>query len=74
MSRMVIMIVQQFESLTDCFVKKRAEFASDTRAIIDNDPSNSVRSVAQDMGLSEVFMRWVVYEDIRYFLHKMRKG
>ena len=42
------------------------------QAMIDNDSSKSIKSMAKDM--FEFLIRQVVHEDISYFLYKMRKG
>ena len=57
------------------FDKKRTpEFVTEIQAIIDNDLNKSTRSIAIDIGISEFLIRQVVYEGIRYFSFKMRKG
>ena len=42
--------------------------------MIDNDHRKSIRSIANEMGLSAFLIRQVVHEDIWYFSNKMRKG
>ena len=73
MSPMVIIKLWQLRSITDCPDKKRADFIGEILAIINKDPTKSLRSIAKDMGLSD-FVRQIVYEDIWYFSYKVRKG
>lgn len=54
--------------------KRTPEFVGEIQAMIDNDPSKSMRSIARDTGVSEFLIRQTVHEDIRYFSYKMRKG
>ena len=55
--------------------ERTPEFVAETLARIDNNPSESIRSVAKvDMKVSEFLIRPVVHEDIQYFSYKMRKG
>ena len=54
--------------------KKTPEFLAEIQAVIDNNPSNSIRFIAKDMGVSE-FLSWqIMHEDIHYFTYKMRKS
>ena len=56
------------KSPSDHFDKKIIpEFLGEIKAMIDNNPSKSIRPIDRDMGVSEVLIRQVVHEDIRYF-------
>ena len=50
--------------------KRTPKFVGEIQAMIDNNPSKLIRS----MVVSEFLIRQVVFEDIWYFLYKMRKG
>ena len=54
--------------------KTTSEFVVDIQAMIDNDPSKSIRFIARDMGVSEFLIRQVVHVDIQYFSYKMING
>ena len=55
--------------------KKRAlKFLGETQVMIDNDHSKSIRSLARNMGVSELLIRQVEHEDIQYFSYEMRKS
>ena len=62
---------QKFHS--DHFDLKRTKFLGEIQAIISNNPSCLIRSIAKEMGVSKFFIRQVGHEDIWYFLYKMRK-
>ena len=48
--------------------KKRIhEFSAEIQAMIDNDLNKAIRSIAMDMGMSELLIRQVVHKDIFYF-------
>ena len=67
--------VRLLENLTDFSEEKRTpKFIGEILAMIDNDPSKSIKSLAKDMGMSELLIKQVVHEDIRYFSYKMRKS
>ena len=53
--------------------KRTPEFVAAIQAIIDKNPSQSIRSIARNMGVSEFLIRQVVHENIRYFSYKMRR-
>ena len=51
MTPMVIMKVWPLESLTDYFDEKSTpEFVGKIQAMINNDPSKSIKSIVRDMG------------------------
>ena len=66
MSPMEIMKVWQLWSLTYS-EKKRTEFVGDIQAMIDYNPSRSIRFIAQGMEVTKFLIRQVVHEDIWYF-------
>ena len=71
---LVNMIKLQQPYLDDCDKTRTLEFVAEIQAMIDNDPSKSIRSIARSMGVSEFILRQVVHEDIWHFLDKMRKN
>ena len=76
MSSMVIINVRQLRSLTLIVLIKKEllKFVAEIQAMIDNDPSKPIRSIARNMEISEFLIRQVVHEDVWYFSYKMRKG
>ena len=54
--------------------KTTSKFIGEIQAMIDNDPSKSIRSIAWDMGVAEFLIKQVVHEDFCYFSYKMRKS
>ena len=54
--------------------KRIPEFVGEIQAMINNNPSKSVRSIARDMEVSEFLIALVINESIRYFSYNMRKG
>ena len=57
---------------TKIVVIRTPEFVAKIQAMIDKNPSNSIRSIARDMGVPEFFFfRLVVHEVIRYFSFKI---
>ena len=59
MRSMVIMKVLQLRSLTIIVVisKRIPNFVGEIQAMIDNDPSKSIRYIARDMGVPEVLIK-----------------
>ena len=49
--------------------KRTPKFIGEIQAIIDNDPSKSIRYIARDMRVSKFLIRQVVHKDIWYFSH-----
>ena len=43
------------------------KFVANNQAMIENDPSKSISSIAKDMGVSEFLIEQVIYEITRYF-------
>ena len=52
---------------SDCSDKIIFVFLGEVQAIIDNDPSKSIRIIVKILWGSEFLIRQVVHEDIRYF-------
>ena len=71
MSPMVITKVRQ-PHCSD--IKRSPEILGDIQAIIDNDPSKSIRPIARGMAVPEFLIRQLVPEYIMYFSYKLRKG
>ena len=60
--------------IADCFDKKRTlKSLGVIQAIINNDPSKSIRSIAKDVGVSDFLIHQEVHEYIHYFSYKIRK-
>ncbi|XP_046868909.1 uncharacterized protein LOC124461437 [Drosophila willistoni] len=53
---------------------RSAEFVQKVQAIIDEDPSKSIRALAKDLNVSDGLIRRVVHEDLRYKSYVMRRG
>ncbi|KAG0728693.1 hypothetical protein GWK47_031947 [Chionoecetes opilio] len=53
---------------------RNAELVTKLQTMIDEDPSQSMRSIARELHVSEGTVRKCVQEDIRYKSYKMRKG
>ncbi|KAK8380611.1 hypothetical protein O3P69_016895 [Scylla paramamosain] len=51
-----------------------AEFVAQLQAMVDEDPSQSMRSIARELQVSEGTIRKCLHEDIRYKSYKMHKG
>ena len=50
------------DPLSDRFDKKRSpEFVGEIQAIMENDPSMSIRSIARDMEVSEFLIRQIIH-------------
>ena len=54
--------------------KRTIEFVREIQGMIHNDPSELIKSIASNIGMSEFLMKQVVHEDIQYFSNKMRKS
>ena len=75
MNTIVITKVQLLRSLNDHSDEKiTPKFIGWIQAMIDNNPSKSIRPIARNMKESELLIRQVVHEDIRYFSYKIRKS
>ena len=48
--------------------KRTLEFVDEVQAMIDNDPSKSIKSTTKDIGVFEFLIRQVLYEDICVFV------
>ena len=44
--------------------KKRTKSLGEIKAVIDNDPSKSIRTITRDIAMSEFLIRQLVHEDI----------
>ena len=66
--------LQQLRSPTLNILIRTTHFWWETQVIMDNNPSNSIRSIARNMGMSEFLIWQVVYEGIHYFSYKIRNG
>ena len=53
--------------------KSTAEFVCKIQAMIYNDHSKSIKSIAKNQEMSKFLIGQIVHEDIWYFSHKMRK-
>ena len=59
------------QKLSDHSDKKRTqEFLPGIQAMIENNPSKSIGSIARNMGMSEFLIRQIVHEDIWYSSYK----
>ena len=54
--------------------KRTPKFVGEIQAIIDNDPSESIKSVAKNMEMSKFLIRHIVPENIHCFSYKTRKN
>ena len=52
------------------FEKRTLEFVARIQAMINNNPSESGKSIARYIGVSELLTRQILHEDIRYFSYK----
>lgn len=53
---------------------KTTQFIQQIQAIVDENPSKSIRALARDLKVSEGLVRRVVHEDLRYKSYVMRRG
>ena len=56
------------------FWRLTPKFVGKLQAMVDNDSNKSFKSIVRDVVVLKFFFWKVVYEDIRYFSHKMRKS
>ena len=67
--------VKYFGSLSELSNEKRSpEFVGEFQAMIDNNPSQSIRSIARNMGMLELLIKYIVNEDFEHFSYKLRKS
>ena len=63
-----------WEPLSDHSRKGIHKCVPECQVMIDNNPSESIRSKVRDMGKSEFLIKQVMHQDIQYFSYRMRKG
>ena len=60
---------------SDCSDNKRTlKFLGEIQAMIDNNPSKSIRSTARNIRVSEFLIRQIVHEGIQCFFIQDKKG
>ena len=55
-------------------MKRTIECVSEIPAMIDDNPSKSIRSIARNIGVFQFLIGKLVQQDIRYFSYNIRRG